>query len=146
VRLPGWAEFNEGDIYYGFPDLEARGFKIAHDRHGPAMDPDSGDRAFSQAALADVREFMQRRFPALADRPLVESRVCQYENSWNGDLLIDRHPDWNNVWLVGAGSGHGFKHGPAVGRYAARLVSGGRPEITARFNLASKTSRQRDVH
>ncbi|HEX2494673.1 MAG TPA: FAD-dependent oxidoreductase, partial [Steroidobacter sp.] len=147
VRLPGWAEFNEGDIYYGFPDLEARGFKIAHDRHGPAMDPDSGDRAFSQAALADVREFMQRRFPALADRPLVESRVCQYENSWNGDLLIDRHPDWNNVWLVGAGSGHGFKHGPAVGRYAARLVSGGRPEITARFKLASKTSRQqRDVH
>src|SRR5688572_10576113 len=61
-RLPGWADFNGGDIYYGFPDLEGRGFKIGHDAHGPPMDPDLGDRAFSDAALADVRDFMRRRF------------------------------------------------------------------------------------
>ncbi|MGH8178524.1 MAG: FAD-dependent oxidoreductase [Steroidobacter sp.] len=146
-RLPGWADFNEGDIYYGFPDLEARGFKIAHDQHGPPIDPDVGDRAPSPAALADVRAFMQRRFPALAKRPLVEARVCQYENSSNGDLLIDRHPDWSNVWLVGAGSGHGFKHGPAVGEYAARLVSGGKVTIEPRFSLQSKAmQQQRGVH
>ncbi len=41
-KFPGWADFNVGDIYYGFPDLEARGFKIAHDQHGPAIDPDHG--------------------------------------------------------------------------------------------------------
>jgi sarcosine oxidase len=45
----------------------------------------------------------------------VESRVCQYENTATGDFLIDRHPGFENVWLVGGGSGHGFKHGPAVG-------------------------------
>lgn len=156
-RLPGWADFNEGDIYYGFPDLEGNGFKIAHDRHGVRFDPDTGDRSPSTAALQDVRDFLQRRFPLLAQRPLAGARVCQYENSSNGDLLIDRHPTWNNTWLVGAGSGHGFKHGPAVGRYAAQLVSGQSAHESAhesahdglepRFSLNSKVTRQqRDVH
>ncbi|MDQ8755772.1 FAD-dependent oxidoreductase [Sphingosinicella sp. LHD-64] len=146
-RFPGWADFNGGDIYYGFPDLEARGFKIAHDAHGPRMDPDTGDRTPSAAALADVRAFMARRFPALADRPLSEARVCQYENSSNGDLLIDRHPRWRNVVLVGAGSGHGFKHGPAVGRYAADLVLGRLATPEPRFSLATKAETEnRAVH
>lgn len=146
-RLPGWADFNEGDIYYGFPDLEGRGFKIAHDAHGPAMDPDSGDRTPSASALGDVRGFIRRRFPALTGRPLSEARVCQYENSSNGDFLIDRHPRWANVVLVGAGSGHGFKHGPSVGAAAAGLLldPGKRPE--PRFSLATKAVRQeRTVH
>jgi sarcosine oxidase len=147
AQLPGWADFNEGDIYYGMPDLEARGVKIAHDRHGAAIDPDTGDRTPSPQAIADVREFLGRRFPALANRPLVESRVCQYENSSNGDFLIDRHPQWENVVLVGAGSGHGFKHGPAVGRYTAQLVNGSNKNIEPRFSLPSKAGQQRrDVH
>lgn len=146
-RLPGWADFNGGDIYYGFPDLEGRGFKIAHDAHGPAMDPDTGDRLPSAQALADVRAFMARRFPALAGRPLSEARVCQYENSANGDLLIDFHPQLANVLLVGAGSGHGFKHGPAVGRYAAQAITGTLQTREPRFSLASKGEHQaRDVH
>jgi sarcosine oxidase len=146
-QLPGWADFNEGDIYYGFPDLEARGFKIAHDQHGPAIDPDVGDRMPSADALEDVREFMRRRFPDLAKRPLVEARVCQYENSSNGDLLIDRHPTWQNTWLVGAGSGHGFKHGPAVGKYAAQRMLNQSVTVEPRFSLQSKaTEAHRDVH
>jgi sarcosine oxidase len=146
-RLPAWADFNEGDIYYGVPDLEARGCKVAHDAHGPPIDPDVGDREISASALAEVREFMKRRLPALANRPLVESRVCQYENSSNGDLLIDGHPTAENVWLVGAGSGHGFKHGPAVGRYVAQLVSGRLERVELRFSLQSKATQQkRDVH
>jgi glycine/D-amino acid oxidase-like deaminating enzyme len=147
ARLPGWADFNAGDIYYGFPDLEARGFKIAHDRHGPAIDPDAGDRVASPEGLADVRAYLARRFPALADRPLSESRVCQYENSANGDLLIDRHPKLDNVWLIGAGSGHGFKHGPEVGRLAAELVLSGSAAKEPRFSLATKAQEQkRSVH
>ena len=145
--LPGWADFNGGDIYYGFPDLEGRGFKIAHDKHGAAVDPDGGDRIPSAAGLADVRRFMERRFPALADRPLNEARVCQYENSANGDLLIDFHPEHRNLLLVGAGSGHGFKHGPAVGRRAAELLIGKRAKPEPRFSLATKSeARNRSVH
>jgi glycine/D-amino acid oxidase-like deaminating enzyme len=90
---------------------------------------------------------MERRFPAMKGRPLVESRVCQYENSSNGDLLIDRHPTLDNVWLGGAGSGHGFKHGPAIGRYAAALVTGKSRTTEPRLSLASKEEQQhRAVH
>jgi sarcosine oxidase len=146
-QLPGWADFNNGDIYYGMPDLEGRGFKIAHDKHGPPIDPDRGDRVASPGALADVRAYMAKRFPALAGAPLNEERVCQYENSSNGDLLIDRHPSANNVWLVGAGSGHGFKHGPEVGRYAAELATGKLKAVEPRFSLATKAGQQnRAVH
>jgi glycine/D-amino acid oxidase-like deaminating enzyme len=146
-RLPAWADFNGGDIYYGFPDLEGRGFKIAHDTHGPPIDPDAGDRTPSAAALAEVRTYMERRFPALRGRPLSEARVCQYENSSNGDFLIDLHPEQRNVLLVGAGSGHGFKHGPEVGRYAAALLTGALERPEPRFSLASKAETQnRAVH
>ena len=84
-----------------------------------------------------IREWLSRRLPALADAPVVESRVCQYENTSTGDFLIDRAPEWDNVWLVGGGSGHGFKHGPAVGEEAARLVLTGE-DAHPHFALAGK--------
>jgi glycine/D-amino acid oxidase-like deaminating enzyme len=145
--LPGWADFNNGDIFYGMPDLEGRGFKVAHDKHGPPIDPDRGDRQASPGALADARAYLSKRFPALAGAPLNEERVCQYENSSNGDLLIDRHPTASNILLVGAGSGHGFKHGPEVGRYASELLLGKLKSAEPRFGFASKTEQQnRAVH
>jgi glycine/D-amino acid oxidase-like deaminating enzyme len=111
------------------------------------MDPDLGDREFSSAGLEEVRAFMRRRLPALAQRPLNEARVCQYENSSNGDFLIDRHPALSNVVLLGAGSGHGFKHGPAVGRYTAQLVLRELPAPEPRFALATKADAEhRAVH
>jgi glycine/D-amino acid oxidase-like deaminating enzyme len=146
-NLPGWADFNNGAIFYGMPDIEGRGFKIAHDQHGPPIDPDRGDRFTSPGALADARAYMARRFLALASAPLNEERVCQYENSSNGDLLIDRHPTANNVLLVGAGSGHGFKHGPEVGRYASELLTGKLKAVEPRFSLSTKAEQQnRAVH
>ncbi|MGI8611433.1 MAG: FAD-dependent oxidoreductase [Sphingomicrobium sp.] len=144
--MPGWADFNSGDIFYGFPDLEGRGVKFAHDAHGAVVDPDTQDRRPSEAALAEIIAFRDRRFPLLRGAPLTESRVCQYENSSNGDFLIDFHPGLKNVLLVGGGSGHGFKHGPEVGRYAAARLFGG---IAAepRFSLATKAeTHKREVH
>jgi len=134
-RLPAWIDFN--DLVYGLPNVEGRGFKIAIDAHGPQFDPDRGDRIVSTELTKAVREYVKRRVPQLADAPVTESRVCQYENTSNGDFLIDRHPGLPNVWLVGGGSGHGFKHGPAVGEYVTAMISGnGTPE--PRFSLATK--------
>src|SRR5204863_10039448 len=108
--LPVWADLsNLENIVHGMPDLEARGFKLAFDAHGRPIDFDAVERQVTPAGLAASCDFLVRRFPALAQAPLVESRVCQYENSSNGDFLIDRHPELENVWLVGGGSGHGFK-------------------------------------
>jgi sarcosine oxidase len=143
-QLPTWIDY--GSEIYGLPDLEQRGCKIALDRHGAAIDPDTTERVISAEILREVRRFIAQRFPALRDAPLLESRVCQYENTCNGDFLIDRHPAFDNVWLVGGGSGHGFKHGPALGEYVAnKIVEGG--EIEPRFTLATKeTVRQRSVY
>jgi monomeric sarcosine oxidase len=133
--MPVWIDF--GDEIYGIPDLENRGFKVAPDRHGPPFDPDIGERVVTTQGLREVRTFLTQRFPGLKDAPLLETRVCQYENTSNGDFLIDRHPAFDNVWLVGGGSGHGFKHGPALGEYvAARVVEGG--TVEPRFTLATK--------
>src|SRR3982751_3788123 len=144
--MPGWADFNGGDIFYGFPDLETRGIKFAHDAHGAVVDPDTQDRRPSEAALAEIVAFRDRRFPLLRGAPLTEARVCQYENSSNGDFLIDAHPSLENVLLVGGGSGHGFKHGPEVGRYAAGRLFGS-VKAEPRFSLASKgETHHREVH
>ena len=138
AKMPAWVAFREG--VYSVPSIDGRGFKIALDEHGPSFDPESGDRRISQAGLARARTVLKQRFPELADAPLVESRVCQYENTSNGDFLIDRHPEFENVWLVGGGSGHGFKHGPFVGEYVAGMISGATsPE--PRFSLALKRTR-----
>ena len=146
AAMPGWCDFNGGDMVYGMPDLENRGVKFAFDKHGPVIDPETQDRRPTEAALADVVAYRDRRFPALRGAPLTESRVCQYENSSNGDLLIDLHPQFENLLLVGGGSGHGFKHGPEVGRYAARRLFDGR-EIEPRFSLASKSeTHRREIH
>ena len=133
--MPVWVDFAEE--IYGLPDFKGRGFKVAPDRHGPPVDPDSLERVIDPESLARAREYVGRRFPALKDAPIMGSEVCQYENTSNGDFLIDRHPDLENVWLVGGGSGHGFKHGPAVGEYvAARIIEGG--TVEPRFSLATK--------
>jgi sarcosine oxidase len=144
--MPGWADFNGGDIFYGFPDLETRGLKFAHDQHGVEVDPDTQSRRPTDAALAEIVAYRDRRFPLLKGAQLTGAEVCQYENSSNGDFLIDLHPQWANVLLLGAGSGHGFKHGPEVGRYAAaRLMGSVKPE--PRFGLATKTeTHHREVH
>ena len=138
--LPTWL-FQEDEIY-GMPDLESRGLKIAVDRHGERVDPDTQSRLASAEGAQEARRFVEQRFPGLRGAPIVETRVCQYENTWNGDFLIDRHPEMENVWFVGGGSGHGFKHGPAVGEYVAeRIIEGGAEE--ERFSLASKETVQK---
>ncbi len=138
-QLPAWIDFN--DLVYGIPDLEGRGFKIAIDAHGAQFDPDNGERMASREGLNAVRAYLARHMPALAAAPVSETRVCQYENTSNGDFLIDRHPGFENVWLVGGGSGHGFKHGPAVGEHVAELISGSAP-VEPRFSLATKEKLQ----
>ena len=141
--MPTWIDF--GAEMYGLPDLENRGFKIALDRHGEPIDPDTAERDVTPAKLEEVREFVARRFPALKHAPLVEARVCQYENTSNGDFLIDQHPDFSNLWLVGGGSGHGFKHGPVVGEFVAKIVASGEKTIE-RFSLSTKAKfRRRSV-
>lgn len=133
-RFPAWVD-NSESRFYGIPGNRWRGFKVAQDVAGPTFDPTNGDRRVSDVGLARARAYLARRFPALHDAPLTESRVCQYEMSPDGDLIIDRLPGASDIWIVGGGSGHGFKLGPAVGELVSRVVLGQAP-IDARFALA----------
>jgi glycine/D-amino acid oxidase-like deaminating enzyme len=120
-HLPVWAD-HHGRFRYGIPGSDRRGFKVADDTRGPAFDPTDGERVVGQSTLKDVREYVSFRFPALKNAPLVETRVCQYEQTPDSHFIMDRHPAMENVWLVGGGSGHGFKHGPAIGEMVAELI------------------------
>jgi len=134
--MPAWIDFTDERGPYTVPDLENRGFKLGFDQRGRPIDPDSENRVVEGVAAA--RDFLNERFPALRDAPLVEARICQYEVTSSGDFLIDRHPDHANIWFVGGGSGHGFKHGPMVGEYAAAVIDG-QCAPDPRFSLAAKS-------
>lgn len=132
--LPVWAD-SGGRFWYGIPGAERRGFKMADDERGPEVDPTTQERQITDAGIARAREYLAQRFPGMRDAPFIEGRVCQYENSPDGHFIIDRHPAAANAWLVGGGSGHGYKHGPALGEYVAGLVlDEGTPETM--FSLA----------
>jgi glycine/D-amino acid oxidase-like deaminating enzyme len=120
-NTPVWGD-HRGKFYYGIPGSDRRGFKIADDTRGPDFDPTDGERIINPETLKDVREYIAFRFPALKDAPLVETRVCQYEQTSDSHFIVDRHPLNENVWLLGGGSGHGFKHGPAIGEELAELI------------------------
>ena len=137
ARLPVWIDFAAG--VYGIADIDALGFKVGIDDHGPEIDPDTLERIVRRELVDRTREWLANRFPGLAGAPLVDARVCQYENTSTGDFIIDRHPLWPNCFIVGGGSGHGFKHGPAVGGQVTALV-GGQAQIEERFALATKSS------
>jgi glycine/D-amino acid oxidase-like deaminating enzyme len=120
--LPAWADYDAA--YYGVPAVDDRGFKIAPDRYGPIFDPSAGERVVDPESIRLARRYLRQRFPDLADGPVVETRVCAYESTPDANFVIDRHPGYDNVWVAGGGSGHGYKHGPRIGEYLVARLDG----------------------
>ena len=137
-NLPTWSDGVLGN--YGFPNID-RGVKVAPPGAGIfQQDPDDAVRVPSAYLIEQAQQWVAKRFPALKDMPIVETRIGQGEQSGNGDFIIDTHPDYDNVWIVGAGSGHGYKHGPMIGRYVADRIDGkaGSPDLVKTFALAGR--------
>jgi glycine/D-amino acid oxidase-like deaminating enzyme len=144
--LPVWVDLSTRAIY-GIPGNANRGFKVADDTSGPVIDPTTGDRSVSDAKVRTIRRYVAKRFPALAKAPLVGSEVCQYEATPDSHYIVDRHPRASNVWIVGGGSGHGFKMGPVIGEMVASLIEGQvQPDPTfslARFKQPKRLSAEK---
>jgi sarcosine oxidase len=136
-NFPNWAVSGA----YGFPSIEGRGFKIAPTFDDTFIDPDTEERVVTPEEVAKVRGFIATWFPALRGQPIVDTRVCQYENSIDDHFIVDRHPAFANAWIVGGGSGHGYKHGIMLGEYVANRVTGNdtNPELAAIFKLKAQT-------
>jgi glycine/D-amino acid oxidase-like deaminating enzyme len=136
-NFPTWAV----DSAYGFPSIEGKGFKVVPTFERVLVDPDTQEHTLTADEIRQGRAFVTKWFPALADQPLVESKVCQREDSIDEHFIVDRHPELSNVWLVGGGSGHGYKHGIMLGEYVANRVVGKdkNPELAATFKLKDGT-------
>jgi glycine/D-amino acid oxidase-like deaminating enzyme len=126
---------------YGFPSIEGKGFKVAPTFDNIMVDPGVQERILTAEEVRKGREFVAKWFPGLKDQPLIESKVCQYENSVDGHFICQRHPELSNVWLVGGGSGHGYKHGIMFGAYVANRVLGEdkNPELEATFKIKDES-------
>ena len=134
--VPGWVDYDLA--MYGTGDLDELGVKCALDLEGPELAPDAELPEASRTEPA-VREYLARRFPALAGAPLNEGRCCRYELSADSNFIAARHPGLERTWVVGGGSGHGFKHGPALAEQLARTLRGGGP-LPERFGLGPRTA------
>ena len=80
---------------------------------------------------------MAHRFPALVSAPVCGTPACHYGLTADGQFLFDRHPEHPNVWLLGGGSGHGYKHGPALAEHVAAVLAG-REQPEPRFALGER--------
>lgn len=129
--LPCWVELDPENLFYGIPNTANRGFKIALDERGPEIDPSNENRIVSDQIVQRSKAFINKRFPFLNDPPVIESRVCQYSNTDSGNMIMMNHPELENVWILGGGNGHGFKHGPGFGQLFSEVMSGksGIPEL-----------------
>jgi sarcosine oxidase len=119
---PGFCDYDSA--FYGHGELGGLGMKIAPDRAGDRVDPDRLERTPLPANAQLAREYAARRFPALAGAPVIGARVCQYTLTGDTHFLVARHPEHADWWLLGGGSGHGFKHGPALAEYVADCIEG----------------------
>lgn len=132
--VPGWVDYDRA--MYGTADLDGLGVKAAYDIEGPLTDPDA-PLAEASTTEPQVREYLRLRFPALADAPLRDARACRYELSPDSHFLAAPLPGEPGTWLVGGGSGHGFKHGPAMAERLAGALTAGAP-LPARFALGDR--------
>ena len=142
-RLPVWMIDEGGEGWYGFPLLRGGYAKIARDRLGETVDPDT-DRAGTADFARDAVDFMRRRLPGLAAGTVVEGRSCLYTNTPDDHFLVDRVPGSERVFVAGGGSGHGFKFGGALGPVIVDAVEERPNPLGVRFRIGTRLAAARE--
>ena len=133
--VPGWLDFDSS--FYGHGLVEPHGMKVSDDREGDEIEPGERPERASDASVARSAAYLARRFPALAGAQLRSAPVCHYSLTADGGFLFARHPEHERVWLLGGGSGHGYKHGPAIAEQVAAVLRG-EAETEPRFALGAR--------
>ena len=126
-RLPCWTDRDENGKSrgYGVPGNDYRGFKIAYELRDDITDRfDRYDRFYRAEEVEHTRQVLANRFPKLRAAPFIEGRVCQYTETPDLDFILGLHPAHGNVWILGGGSGHGYKHGASLGELTAQVMAG----------------------
>jgi monomeric sarcosine oxidase len=109
-------------VYYGFPQIDELGVKVAEHTGGTVIDDPANDpRLLDRADLARVESFLAQYLPSVG-RPMQRRSVCFYTMSPDEHFLVDRHPQHPNVLIVAGLSGHGFKFTGVLGEALADLA------------------------
>ena len=137
---PGWVDFD--GAFYGHTRVEGVGFKVGPDVDGVEVDPDTRPLEATADGIANARRYLAHRFPSLADAPVASAPGCHYGLTPDGQFVFARHPEHENVWLLGGGSGHGYKHGPALAEHVAAVLAGA-AEPEPRFALGERPRTRR---
>jgi glycine/D-amino acid oxidase-like deaminating enzyme len=119
--------------YYGFPINRDGVVKIANHGPGREMAPESPGRAVTSDDERNLREFLASTFPALADAPIVDTRVCMYCDTHDGHFWIARDPEREGLVVAAGDSGHGFKFAPVLGEIIADAAEGDDNPLLQKF-------------
>jgi sarcosine oxidase len=133
--VPGWLDFDSS--FYGHGLVEPHGMKVSNDAEGAEIDPDERPERATSERIRRSSDYLAYRFPALAGAAVRSAPVCHYSLTPDANFIFGRHPEHERVWLLGGGSGHGYKHGPALAGQVAAVLRG-EAEPDPRFGLAAR--------
>jgi N-methyl-L-tryptophan oxidase len=136
-------ETPQGD-FYGFPQLDQRGIKVADHRGGEKVaDPDRLDPSVDPEDRSRIQAFLSRYVPDISNR-VTEHQVCMYTRSPDEHFIVDRHPEYPHVVFVAGLSGHGFKFAPALAKAIADLVCDREPNLPIDFLSLARFAHPKD--
>jgi monomeric sarcosine oxidase len=119
----------DAGLYYGFPELDQQGVKIAEHSGGePIAGPADVDRGIDRAELERVESFARNYLPQLQGRHR-QHCTCLYTMTSDEHFIVDFHPESQRIALAAGLSGHGFKFTAVLGELLiGMLKTGSRPE------------------
>ncbi len=108
--------------FYGFPNRDALGLKIARHSGGERVDSQiDGDHPRNAADQKLVESFLSGYLPDVSRR-MTRWAGCYYTMTPDENFVIDTLPNLPQVTIVAGLSGHGFKFTCALGELAADLA------------------------
>lgn len=147
VRSPAYNVSNGGGgflfempygVFYGFPSIDGQLLKLAEHSGGEIItDPLQLDRRLKDSDTEPITRFLNDAMPDVSPQT-DRHTVCMYTVSPDGHFIVDRHPEYDNVFMGAGFSGHGFKFTSSLGEALAQLVIDGQSSLPIDFLSLSR--------
>ncbi|KAJ5438728.1 uncharacterized protein N7458_009726 [Penicillium daleae] len=113
----------------------------------PPLIPPRERRNFVPAdGEARLREGLREILPEPGDRPFEKLAMCWYTDTPSANFVMDWHPDYSNLFIGGAGSGHAFKFLPVLGNYMSLALKGRLPaKLAQKWRLRKDYATENDT-
>ncbi len=119
--------------FYGFPQRDARGLKLAEHTGGEPIDnPLELNQEVDMIDRKRIEQFLSGYLPDITLQP-VDHAVCMYTLSTDEHFIVDTHPNYSQVAFAAGLSGHGFKFASVLGEIISDLVSKGEANLPIEF-------------